>query len=176
VTRVDTLKQCIPDPSKPATECCLCCKNVLLLETKKVIHRIPCLRWNLNEVVLFRVGGLGFTKRWAGVCVENIVASDWADERVVTIGVGITKLLCDPLELKVRRFKPNSTDIQHRHWRDQKTERRVMITMPAYALADVNDASETYGRYVGENAEEAIRRLTRDPEGDEYVRRTFSAA
>ncbi|KAI3325264.1 hypothetical protein HD806DRAFT_553350 [Xylariaceae sp. AK1471] len=168
--------RCTPDPSKPETECCLCCRKVLMLETKKVIHRIPCLRWNLNEVVLFRVGGLGFTQRWAGVCVENIESGDWADERVITIGVGITKLLCDPMELKVRRFKPNSTDIQHRHWKDQETETQFVITMPAYALADVNDTSEAYRRYVGENAEEAIRRLTRDTEGNEYVRRTFSAA
>jgi len=147
-----------------------------VLETKKVIHRIPCLRWNLNDVVLFRVGGLGFTKRWAGVCVENIEAGDWADERIITIGVCITKLLCDPMKLRVRRFKPNSTDIQYRHWREKETTAPFVITMPAYALADVNDTSSQYQRYVGENAEEAIRRLTADTSVHELVRRTFYAA
>ncbi|KAI1822751.1 hypothetical protein F4861DRAFT_374374 [Xylaria intraflava] len=168
--------RCIPDPSNPETECCVCCQKVLILETKKVIHRIPCLRWNLNEVVLFRVGGLGFTKRWTGVCVENIDSRDWANERVITIGVCITKLLCDPIPLKVRKFKPNSTDIQHRHWRDQSTEAPLLITTPAYALADVNTTAEEYRRYVWQNAEEAIRRFVGDTTVDDCVRQTFSVA
>ncbi|KAI1817232.1 hypothetical protein GGS20DRAFT_582741 [Poronia punctata] len=168
--------RCVADPCKPETECCLSCRKVLLLETKKVIHRIPCLRWNLNEVVLFRVGGLNFTKRWAGVCVENIDSSDWVDERVVTIGVCITKLPCDPLRLKVRRFRPKSTDVQHRHWKDEDSGTTVVITMPPYALADVNDASEQYRRHVAENAEEAIRRLTTDASVNKLVRQTFYAA
>ncbi|KAI1420915.1 hypothetical protein F5Y12DRAFT_83895 [Xylaria sp. FL1777] len=168
--------RCIPDPSKPETECCLCCRKVLLLETKKVIHRIPCLRWNLNEVVLFRVGGLGFTKRWTGVSVENIQYCDWVDERVVTIGMCITTLLCDSLPLKVRRFKPNSTDIQHRHWKNAETEPPILVTVPAYALADVDAASQEYRWFVGQNAEEAIRRFTRDETVNEYVRWTFSVA
>lgn len=168
--------RCIPDPDKPETECCLCCRKILVLETKKVIHRIPCLRWNLNEVVLFRIGGLGFTKRWAGVCVENIPSSDWADERVLTIGVCITKLHCDPLPLKVRKFKPNSTDIQYRYWKSRETEPPTLITIPAYALADVDATSEEYRRYVKENAEEAVRRFVRDPTVNDYVQRTFSIA
>ncbi|KAI3329913.1 hypothetical protein F4824DRAFT_371049 [Ustulina deusta] len=168
--------RCIPDPSKPETECCLCCRKVLLLETKKVIHRIPCLRWNLNEVVLFRVGGLGFTKRWTGVSVENIQYCDWVDERVVTIGMCITTLLCDSLPLKVRRFKPNSTDIQYRHWKDKETEPPILVTVPAYALADVDAASQEYQWFVGQNAEEAIRRFTKDTTVDKYVRYTFSVA
>ncbi|KAI2643737.1 hypothetical protein GGS21DRAFT_486264 [Xylaria nigripes] len=166
--------RCIPDPGNPETECCLCCKKVLNLETKKVIHRIPCFRWNLNEVVLFRVGGLGLTKRWSGLCVENIDSCDWANERIITIGVCITKLPCDPIQLNVRRFIPNSTDIQHRHYKDQTTE--VVITTPAYALADVNSSAEEYRRYVWQNSEEAIRRFVKDQTIDECVRQTFSIA
>ncbi|KAI0505152.1 hypothetical protein F5B22DRAFT_535340 [Xylaria bambusicola] len=168
--------RCIPDPSKPETECCLCCRKVLLLETKKVIHRIPCLRWNLNEAVLFRVGGLGLTKRWTGVSVENIQHCDWADERIVTIYIGITTLLCDALPLKVRRFKPNSTDVQHRYWQSKETEPPILIHVPAYALADVDAASVDYRRFIGMNAEEAIRRFTKDPKVDDYVRCTFTMA
>ncbi|KAI1368122.1 hypothetical protein F5Y08DRAFT_326160 [Xylaria arbuscula] len=168
--------RCIPDPSKPETECCLCCRKVLLLETKKVIHRIPCLRWNLNEAVLFRVGGLEFTKRWTGMSVENIQPCDWADERVVTIHIGITTLLCDALPLKVRRFKPNSTDIQHRRWQPNEAEPPVWIHVPAYALADVDAASQDYRRFIALNAEEAIRRFTQDTTVDYYVRSTFAIA
>lgn len=147
-----------------------------MLETKKVIHRIPCLRWNLNEVVLFRVGGLGFTKRWVGVCVENIPPADWADERVITIGVRITTLLCDPIALKVRRFKPNNTDIQHRYVKYKETEPPLLMQVPAYALADVDTTSEEYRYFVKQNAEEAVRRFVKDPDVNEYVRRTFTAA
>lgn len=147
-----------------------------MLETKKVIHRIPCLRWNLNEVVLFRAGGLGFTKRWVGVCVENIPAGDWADERVITIGVRITTLLCDPIPLKVRRFKPNSTDIQYRYVKHKETDPPLAMPVPAYALADVDTTSEEYRYFVKQNAEEAIRRFVNDSGVNDYVRRTFSAA
>ncbi|KAI1125824.1 hypothetical protein F5Y10DRAFT_223576 [Nemania abortiva] len=168
--------RCIPDPGKPETENCLCCRKVLVLETKKVIHRIPCLRWNLNEVALFRVGGLGLTKRWVGVCVENIPSSDWADERVITIGVSITTLLCDPIPLKVRRFKPNSTDVQHRYCKYTETEPPVLVTVPSYALADVDTTSEEYRGFVKQNAEEAIRRFAMDMTVNDYVRRTFSVA
>ncbi|KAI1197599.1 hypothetical protein F5X97DRAFT_333858 [Nemania serpens] len=168
--------RCIPDPGKPETENCLCCRKVLVLETKKVIHRIPCLRWNLNEVVLFRAGGLGFTKRWVGVCVENIPAGDWADERVITIGVRITTLLCDPIPLKVRRFKPNSTDIQYRYVKHKETDPPLAMPVPAYALADVDTTSEEYRYFVKQNAEEAIRRFVNDSGVNDYVRRTFSAA
>ncbi|TGJ76597.1 hypothetical protein E0Z10_g10861 [Xylaria hypoxylon] len=168
--------RCIPDPGDPKTERCLCCRKVLSLETKKVIHRIPCLRWNLNEAVLFRVGGLGFTKRWTGVSVENIESCDWVDERVVTIGICITTLLCDPLPLKVRRFKPNGTDIQHRCWNSKETEPPILVTVPAYALADVDITSQEYRWFVGQNAEEAIRRFVSDTTVDDYVRWTFSVA
>ncbi|KAI1312906.1 hypothetical protein F5Y03DRAFT_390608 [Xylaria venustula] len=168
--------RCIPDPSKPETECCQGCRKVLLLETKKVIHRIPCLRWNLNEVVLFRVGGLGFTKRWTGVSVENIHHCDWVDERVVTIGMRITALHCDPLPLKVRRFRPNSTDVQHRYWKHKETEPPILVAVPAYALADVDAASQEYRWFVGQHAEEAVRRFTRDTTVNDYVRWTFSVA
>ncbi|KAI1110587.1 hypothetical protein F5Y14DRAFT_465571 [Nemania sp. NC0429] len=168
--------RCIPDPGKPETENCLCCRKVLVLETKKVIHRIPCLRWNLNEVALFRMGGLGLTKRWVGVCVENIPASDWANERVITIDVRITTLLCDPISLRVRRFKPNSTDVQHRYVKYKETEPPIRVTVPTYALADVDSTSEEYRYYVRQNAEEAIRRFARDENVSEFVRRTFSVA
>ncbi|KAI8951199.1 hypothetical protein F4801DRAFT_601485 [Xylaria longipes] len=168
--------RCIPDPGKPETAYCLCCNKVLGLDTKKVIHRIPCLRWNLNEVVLFRVGGLGFTQRWAGVCVENIPPSDWVDERVVAIGMGVTKLFCDPMPLKVRRFKPNVMDIQHRYWKYKETEPPLVVTIPAYALADVDTTSEEYRCYVKQNAEEAIRRFVRDTTVNDVVRQTFSVA
>ncbi|KAI1746045.1 hypothetical protein F4680DRAFT_442314 [Xylaria scruposa] len=168
--------RCIPDPSKPETAYCLCCNKVLGLDTKKVIHRIPCLRWNLNEVVLFRVGGLGFTQRWAGVCAENIPPSDWVDERVVTIGMGVTKLFCDPIPLKVRRFKPNGMDIQHRYWKYKETEPPLVVTIPAYALADIDATAEEYRCYVKRNAEEAIRRFTQDTTVNDIVRRTFAAA
>ncbi|KAJ8108588.1 hypothetical protein ONZ43_g6378 [Nemania bipapillata] len=168
--------RCIPDPGKPETENCVCCRKVLVLETKKVIHRIPCLRWNLNEVVLFRAGGLGFTKRWSGLCVENIASSDWADERVITIGVCVSTLLCDPIPLKVRKFKPNNTDIQHRILKVTDTDPPVKVPVPSYALADVDATSEEYRCFVKQNAEEAIRRFVADPTVSDCVRRTFAVA
>ncbi|KAI0392828.1 hypothetical protein F5Y17DRAFT_434865 [Xylariaceae sp. FL0594] len=168
--------RCIADPYQPDTECCVSCRKVLVLETKKVIHRIPCLRWNLNDVVLFRVGGLGFTKRWAGVCVEDIEARDWVDDRIITIKIRVSKLPCEPMEVRVRRFRPNSTDVQFRFERDQETSEPVVITIPAYALADVNYTSSQYQRYVSENAEKSIQQLATDLTVPTLVRDTFNAA
>ncbi|KAI0427244.1 hypothetical protein F5Y09DRAFT_37618 [Xylaria sp. FL1042] len=168
--------RCIPDPSKAETEYCVCCKKVLSLETKKVIHRIPCLRWRLNDIVLFRVGGLELTKRWKGVSVQNLRLGDWADERVVTISICITTLLCKPLSLNVRRFRPCSNDTLYRHWKRKDTDPPMVINLPSYALADVNATSLEYQQFIEQNAEEAIRRFTNDPTVNEIVRWTFSVA
>ncbi|KAI1273854.1 hypothetical protein F5Y07DRAFT_244027 [Xylaria sp. FL0933] len=168
--------RCIPDPSKAETESCMTCQKVLPLETKKVIHRIPCLRWRLNDILIFRQGGLNLTRRWKGVTVQNLRLGDWVDERVVTIGICITTLRCEPLSLTVRRFKPNPRDVIHRYCRSKETEAPILITLPPYALFDVRATTQDYKSFVERNAEEEMRRFTKDPTVNELVRSTFAVA
>ncbi|KAI8624715.1 hypothetical protein F5Y19DRAFT_490680 [Xylariaceae sp. FL1651] len=166
--------RCVPGPGNPGKEYCLCCSKVLVLETKKVIHRIPCLRWNINEAAFSRVGGLELTKQWAGVRVENIASDDWDGSQIYTIEIGISLLPNSLIKAKVRRFKPKDTDVLERCW--TKKKQKFRIRLPAYALTDVNNTTEEYQRCIEAYATEAIRRYAEDTRVHLVVGKTFSAA
>ncbi|KAH9996735.1 hypothetical protein F4779DRAFT_631537 [Xylariaceae sp. FL0662B] len=165
--------KCKPDPENPKTLRCLNCR-LLNQESKKVVHRIPCLRYKLTEIVLFREGGLGLTQRWNGVKMKDLGPRDWDGGRERPLKITIGKFKCS-FELVVRKFKPLPTDITWRNWVDRsKTLKRIEIE--PYALANITKTAKEYKSYVYVNAQPALRQYVKNPKVDELVRKTYNAA
>ncbi|KAI2607812.1 hypothetical protein GGR54DRAFT_619657 [Hypoxylon sp. NC1633] len=165
--------KCLPDPEDAEGENCLTCRKINL-ESKKVIHKLPCLRWKITEVVLFREGGLNLTKRWTGVKMKDLRPQDWASDQIRTIKITIGYRR-EPLVLRVRKFKPNNTDITWKNWVDSKGTKRTIQIEP-YALADIWKTAREYDNYVYHYASLAVFEYSQDPKVDRTVRDTYEAA
>ncbi|KAI1774468.1 hypothetical protein F4818DRAFT_83284 [Hypoxylon cercidicola] len=169
--RMQKLK-CIPDPEDEGQDC-LTCRRINL-DSKKVIHRLQCLRWKLAEVVLFREGGLDLTRRWTGLKVKDLGPKDWASDQIRTIKVTIG--YCGkPLELLVRKFKPNKTDVTWKNWVDKTGAKRCFNIEP-YALASTRNTSQSYKRYVMDYASSALIEYSDNLRVHPVVRETYKAA
>ncbi|XXG99561.1 hypothetical protein Hte_005900 [Hypoxylon texense] len=164
--------KCVPDPEDEGQDCMTC--RGINLDSKKVIHRLQCLRWKLAEVVLFREGGLNLTKRWTGVKVKDLGPRDWASDRIRTIEVtlGYRK---EPLELSVRKFKPHPSDVTCKHWVDKAGVKRSFNIEP-YALASTHKTIEAYKGYVYRCAWAAVEEYSNNPRVHSVVRETYKAA
>ncbi|VTT61028.1 unnamed protein product [Fusarium fujikuroi] len=105
--------KCLIDEQNPEGQC-KTCKNVSK-SSPKTIHRVPCLRLRIADVVLYRSGGLKLTRRWAGIEMRDI--GDRLDTVAVTIEV--SQNLCGkPLRMNVVRFRPIDGDVTARYWTD----------------------------------------------------------
>ncbi|KAI1076678.1 hypothetical protein F5B20DRAFT_584098 [Whalleya microplaca] len=165
--------KCKPDLDNPESLRCLNCR-LLNQESKKVVHKIPCLRYKITEIALFREGGLGLTQRWTGAKMKDLGPRDWTSEQTPTIKIILAKYE-HPFEAEVRRFKPNSTDITWRNWVDPAGNLR-RINIEPYALANISKTAAEYSAYVFENANLAVRQYTKNPTVNELVRKTYAAA
>ncbi|KAI0100470.1 hypothetical protein F4776DRAFT_658291 [Hypoxylon sp. NC0597] len=165
--------KCVPDPENPEGEGCLTCRNINL-DSKKVIHRHPCLRFKLAEIILFREGGLNLTKRWAGVKMKNLGPRDWTGEkaRTIALSIGCTK---HPFRLTVRRFVPKDGDTTWKYWVDSEGTRRKTDIEP-YALADIWKTANEYKEYVHDYKFAALREYANKPGVDVLVQKTYKAA
>ncbi|KAI1493290.1 hypothetical protein F5X96DRAFT_237377 [Biscogniauxia mediterranea] len=165
--------RCKPDLRNPERGDCLTCRSISQ-ESKKVIHRLPCLRWKLTETVLFREGGLDLTARWTGVKVKDINPKDWVDSKTRSISISLG--LCNTsLVLSVKKFQPIRGDVTWRDWVDRNANAQRTDIEP-YALANINQTAKDYLAYVNNNAADAIRRYAENVHVDGLVRRTFMAA
>ncbi|KAI1390458.1 uncharacterized protein F4822DRAFT_393208 [Hypoxylon trugodes] len=167
--------RCNPDLENPEGSDCLTCQNINL-ESKKVIHRLPCLRWKLGEVVMFRDGGLGLTTRWHGLKMKDLGPRDWTypndPPRKIVVTIGCKR---QPIELLVRRFKLIHGDITHKGWIDKNgVQRRIEI--PPYALASIHETVKQYKKYVFCNARIAIDEYAHKEGVDPLVQKTYAAA
>ncbi|KAI1330183.1 hypothetical protein F5Y16DRAFT_48701 [Xylariaceae sp. FL0255] len=170
--------RCEPNTSNDQRLSCKGCSNIHSATTKKIIHRIPCLRWSISDTVLFRAGGLGLTKRWVGVRVEDIPPHDWKGDKTFTIDIGVSllpEIPGSPMKLVVRQFIEADGDELWRHHKNEEGKIEEIV-LPAYALANVTETIKTYQDYITENAEVAIRYYVEDEGIDELVKETFSIA
>lgn len=138
----ERLLQCHPDPTEPAGVC-LTCKKV----TKPKMSKLPCLRYKLADVRLFREGsfaaGREWSHRWSGQKMENIV--NWASSNIKTIYV--TQDYGDSaIAVQVRKFVPVQGDMLHRQWADGSTIKSVPI--PNYAIVDMEAALHAYKDHI----------------------------
>jgi hypothetical protein len=148
------------------------------LDSKKVIHKLPCLRWKLTETVLFRGGNLGLTNRWEGTQMKDISSIDWdEDTRLHTIGMRLP-FYSKPVQWTVRKFIPLAGDSVARHWVDSNGVARHTQIEP-YCLYDIRKAGDEYRRHVASHGLSAMLEFSGSEKrvinktGTDYVRQTI---
>lgn len=119
------------------------CKKIL---ANSKIHRLPCRRWKITEVKLFKPGqvkGYEWTRRWKdGTAGPDI--GQWASLEVKIIR--LTEGYGDGVELRVRRFVPQPGDKLERTWVENGKLQRRWIE--PYALIDLDGAKASYETYL----------------------------
>ncbi|PNP85220.1 hypothetical protein FNYG_01449 [Fusarium nygamai] len=149
---LDTLEQrevCIIDEQNPEGQC-KTCKN-FSKTSPKTIHRVPCLRLRIADVVLYRSGGLKLTRRWTGIEMRDV--GDRLDTVAVTIEV--SQNLCGkPLRMNVVRFRPIDGDVTARYWTDGLLGKETFKKkeLANYCLENIYDTAESVRQYTIDNA------------------------
>ncbi|KAF4457374.1 hypothetical protein F53441_703 [Fusarium austroafricanum] len=153
--------KCYPDPFNPEGKCKTCKK--FSKTSPKTIHRVPCLRLRISDVILYRSGGLNLTQRWAGIEMRDI--GDRLDTIIVSIKV--SQNLCGaPLSMNVVRFKPRAGDVTARYWTDgllgNGKETFKKKELASYCLADIYDTAERVRQYTIDKAVPAFLHTIRE--------------
>ncbi|KAN0095460.1 hypothetical protein V8E51_016171 [Hyaloscypha variabilis] len=141
--------RCNPSFNDPSGVC-QTCQDV----SKQKIHTLPCMRYKISEVTLYRTGkapGLEFTFRWPVMKLRDI--SDWAAPEVRTIKV-MSDVCSVPLELSVRKFVPIPQDRLKKSWMDGKTM-KFKETTP-YAIVNMQAAVKDMQEYINDHVFQAM--------------------
>ncbi|KAJ2903846.1 uncharacterized protein MKZ38_009229 [Zalerion maritima] len=166
------LKACCQRDPDDRDGTCKTCKTVSP-NSKKVIHKIPCLRYKLTETVLYREGGLQLTKRWESNSLQIHNVGDWVTSASEIRTIELTLGICDePIRLKVRKFAPKDGDVVHRHWVDGALKKKKELQ--PYALADVGATAKYYHDYVGKNCVDSFLKLAANK--DPLIQKTYQMA
>ncbi|KAF9776451.1 hypothetical protein IL306_005359 [Fusarium sp. DS 682] len=170
--------KCQLDESNPTGECETCKK--VSKTSPKTIHRIPCLRVRIADIILYRTGGLNLTRRWTGIEMRDI--GDRLGTKIVTIEV--SQNLCGkPLRINVVPFKPRDGDVTARYWTDchfgkETFKKKELAT---YCLENIYDTAESVRQYTIDNALPAFIHTTKEERVAEQgdggpIFRTYSTA
>ncbi|KAF5974546.1 hypothetical protein FBULB1_7770 [Fusarium bulbicola] len=169
--------KCVIDEQNPEGGC-KTCMNVSKT-SPKTIHRVPCLRLRIADVVLYRTGGLKLTKRWTGIEMRDI--GDRLDKVAVTIEVS-QNLCSKPLRMKVVRFRPIEGDVTARYWTDglfgKETFKKKELAN--YCLENIYDTAEIVRQYTIDNALPAfyhtVQEESESEAGEASIVRTYLTA
>lgn len=162
------------DPEGP----CLTCKKVSKT-SKKVIHRVNCVRYKLQEITLYRTSGLGITKRWQGVAMRDVdfPSASRDDIRCIQMEQG---LCSEPMTFRVRMFEPQEGDVLHRKWLDKVEQIHKLVELPPYALADIHETKDMFVKYIDKHAFECLGRFISNThikamgESEKVIRDTYA--
>ncbi|KAH7226784.1 hypothetical protein BKA60DRAFT_592138 [Fusarium oxysporum] len=168
---------CLIDENNPEGQCKTCKK--FSKTSPKTIHRVPCLRLRIADVVLYRSGGLKLTRRWAGIEMRDI--GDRLDTVAVTIEV--SQNLCGkPLRMNVVRFRPIDGDVTARYWTDGLLGKVIFKKkeLANYCLENIYDTAESVRQYTIDNALPAfyhtIQEESESEAGERPIIRTYLTA
>ncbi|EXA43926.1 hypothetical protein NW756_001739 [Fusarium oxysporum] len=169
--------KCLIDENNPEGQCKTCKK--FSKTSPKTIHRVPCLRLRIADVVLYRSGGLKLTRRWAGIEMRDI--GDRLDTVAVTIEV--SQNLCGkPLRMNVVRFRPIDGDVTARYWTDGLLGKVIFKKkeLANYCLENIYDTAESVRQYTIDNALPAfyhtIQEESESEAGERPIIRTYLTA
>ncbi|KAF5018826.1 hypothetical protein F66182_9189 [Fusarium sp. NRRL 66182] len=135
------------------------------------IHRMPCQRLKIADVVLYRSGGLNLTRRWKGLEMRDV--PDRLDSLPITIEVS-QNLCSKPLVMRVVRFRPRDGDITARYWTDSLTFKKKELAI--YCLDNIYDTAEEVRQYTIDNALPAFLHTIKSEPESEMVIRTYLTA
>ncbi|UPL01846.1 hypothetical protein LCI18_012780 [Fusarium solani-melongenae] len=144
-----TCHQCNTDQNRPNGECVSC--KAVHKESPKLIRFMPCQRFKIADLVLYRCGGLNLTRRWKGIQMRDV--SDRIDN-IPTV-IKVSQDLCrKPLLMRVVRFKPRAGDVTARYWTDSLSGKETFKKkeLASYCLHDIVSTAEAVERYTVENA------------------------
>ena len=160
--------KCIPnkeDSTSRVAPCETCLK--VRRDSKKTIHNIPCLRFKVTSMAIYRPGGLGLTREFTHTMVVDI--SNFTDNLVYNIEM--TQGLCrDPVRLRVRRFQPKNTDVSVRRYMDGGRPKTQDVG--AFCLADVEKTAKEFNEYLERNALEGLEEAVKG--SDDIVKDVFA--
>ncbi|EAQ86127.1 hypothetical protein CHGG_07380 [Chaetomium globosum CBS 148.51] len=156
------------DPTNPDAPCesCLLVRKA----SKKTIHYISCLRFKVTSMVVYRAGGLGYTKRFDHTKIVDV--DGYSDG--ITYDIEITQGLCQtPILLKVRRFRPNQTDKTHWSYRvDDTTCAHRSQDTGAFCLVNIKETAKKFNDYIACNAADGLAEAVKD--SDDMVKEVFA--
>lgn len=133
-----------------------------------------CLRYEVSDAALFRVQqqpAQRASQRWATMDMVDLDANDWESTDILTIRVTPT-ILHAPIELKLRKFIPNSTDVTFRSWWNGSQMTRY--DMPPYAIANLAEAAQSYRTVIDQYVAIFVRATVRHH--DVLIQKTYFAA
>lgn len=160
------MAKCVPNEldTSPLAPCATCLG--VRRDSKKIIHDVPCIRFKVTSMAVYRPGGLDYTKRFDHTKVVDV--TDYSDNAIYDIE--ITQDLCShPMRLRVRRFNPKDTDVTYRRYMDNGTAKRQ--DTGAFCLASVEETASGFSQYIDCNALEGLERAAKFSDG--IVREVF---
>jgi len=161
------IHQCEPneaDQDNPLAACKTCLK--VDKTSKKTIHNIPCLRFKLTSVVIYRAGGLRLTERFTHTEVKDVASFGPIIEMKMSQG-----LCCEPITLRIREFVPRQGDVLHRKFTSSGGVKSNM-EIPPFCLQDVEKTAKDFTQYILANSLDGLEEAGR--EEPEIVRRTLA--
>ncbi|EKJ79201.1 hypothetical protein FPSE_00512, partial [Fusarium pseudograminearum CS3096] len=166
---------CLPNPRNPEGKCKTCKR--FSKTSAKTIHRVPCLRLRITEIVLYRSGGLNLTKRWEGIEMRDVSNRQIMSPIVIQVSQDFCK---KPISIEVVQFEPQEGDVTARYWTECHSGRttRKKKELPTYCLKSIYATANEVRRYTIENALPAYlhtikEELSSGREGGPVVFRTY---
>ncbi|KAK4205206.1 hypothetical protein QBC40DRAFT_162947 [Triangularia verruculosa] len=134
---------------------CIACRKVNI-STR--IYRLNCLRLKIVDCKLYKPGqvpGHEWTSRWKDSVLDDIEVWAPGQSRTIRVTEGYTDMF---VELRVREFVPQPGDKLERTWVD-KNGVRQRRSIPPFAIVDLEDAKNSYSRYIKRGLENCCVRL-----------------
>lgn len=111
------------------------------------MRNLPCLRYKVTEVRLFREGSFAAGREWSHRWVSNKLVNikAWASPEVKELRI-TQDYGPSAITLRVREFVPIKGDMLHRQWADGAVTKSV--TIPNFAILDMAAALQTYKEFI----------------------------
>ncbi|KAK4672441.1 hypothetical protein QC763_0003900 [Podospora pseudopauciseta] len=134
---------------------CIACRKV---NVSTRIYRLNCLRLKIVDCKLYKPGqvpGHEWTSRWKDSVLDDIEVWAPGEQRTIRVTEGYTSMF---VELRVREFVPQPGDKLERTWVD-KNGVKQRREIPPFAIVDLEDAKNSYSRYIKRGLENCCMRL-----------------